>query len=258
MNLSADVTEILNALLSGIRERLGNNLVGIYLRGSLATGDFIPETSDIDVLAVTDTPVDDAEFAALAALHENLSLLPNRYADQVEIAYIDRTSLRRFQAGVRHATKGRGEKLCWSEHHTNWILERWTLRECGVTLLGPNPQSLIEPVSSTEIRQAVRARLKDWAEWAQNVDEPEWLAPHRGAAAYVVETMCRALYTLAREELSSKREAVHWAIKTLPEPWRTTVERSQEWRTDNTNDASIVPEVLQFVLWAASCPTVIR
>ncbi len=30
---------------------------GVYLRGSLALGDFIPATSDVDVLAVTEQPV---------------------------------------------------------------------------------------------------------------------------------------------------------------------------------------------------------
>ncbi len=73
--------------------------------------------------------------------------------------------------------------------------------------------------------------------------------PHK---AYVVETLCRALYTLARGQLLSKRRAVAWALETLPEPWRSTVERSQAWRTDDTVDPSIVPEVRRFVLWTAS------
>jgi hypothetical protein len=67
-----------------------------------------------------------------------------------------------------------------------------------------------------------------------------------------VETMCRALYTLASGELSSKRRAVAWAIATLPEPWRLTAERSQAWRADDTLDSTIVPEVMRFVHWAAS------
>lgn len=252
MNLSNDITEILNALLSGIQLGLKYNLVGVYLRGSLATGDFIPETSDIDVLAVTENAVDDEEFALLASLHAQLAALPNAYAGRIEIAYIDRAALKRFQAGLRHPTLGQGETLVRSEHQQNWILERWTLRECGVTLVGPNPQSLVDSISPGEIRQAVRARLRDWAEWAQKLEDPEWLAPRRAAAAYVVETMCRALHTLACEELSSKRRAVAWALDALSEPWRATVKRSQEWRTDNTSDPSIVPEVRRFILWAAA------
>ena len=252
MNLPQEVHAVLSDLLAAIQRALGDQLVGVYLRGSLATGDFIPETSDIDALAVTEHPVDDAQFAILAALHAQLSRSPDPFANQVEIAYIDRAALRRFRPGLRHPTLGRGETLAWTEHQSNWILERWTLREQGIALYGPDPRALIDAVSPDEIVPAVRARLQDWADWARTPDDPDWRLP-RSHKAYAVETMCRGLYVLARGELSSKRQAVAWALETLPEPWRSTVRRSQAWRTDNTVDLDIVPEVRQFVLWAASC-----
>ena len=250
MNLRREVAGMLDTLLPGIRDRLREKLVGLYLRGSLALGDFIPETSDIDVLAVTEWPVNDAEFATLAALHAQIAALPHPYANRVEMAYIDRAALRRFKPGLRHPTLGQGEALAWSEHRDNWILERWTVRECGVALLGPDPRTLIDPISSDDLRAAARTRLRDWADWADQPDEPNWLLP-RGHQAYVVETMCRALATLACNKLQSKPRAVAWAIATLPEPWRSMVERSRAWRTDETPDPAIVPEVMRLVCWAA-------
>ncbi|HZO89607.1 MAG TPA: aminoglycoside adenylyltransferase domain-containing protein [Chthonomonadaceae bacterium] len=241
---------MLNALLAGIQDRLMDNLLGVYLRGSLALGDFLPDYSDLDLLAVTERPVNDGEFAGLAALHGQLAALPNCYANRLEIAYIDRAALKRFQAGRSHPTLGQGETLAWSEHRDNWILERWTVREHGVALLGPDAQTLIVPISPQDLRAAVRARLRDWADWADQPDDPDWLLPRRHKA-YVVETMCRALYTLAHSRLSSKPVAVAWALETLPEPWRSTVERSQAWRTDDTPDPALVPEVMGFVRWAA-------
>jgi len=82
-------------------------------------------------------------------------------------------------------------------------------------------------------------------------DDPDWLLPRRHKA-YVVETMCRALYALAEGELVSKREAVEWARQALPEPFRSTAESSRQWRSDDTVDASLIPEVRRFVLWAAA------
>jgi hypothetical protein len=251
MKLPHEVDGVLRDLLSGIRQALADNLVGVYLRGSLATGDFIPETSDIDVRAMTEHPVDDVEFAALAALHAQLSASPDPFGSQIEVAYIDRAALRRFRPGLRHPTLGRGETLAWAEHHTNWILERWTVRERGINLLGPNPQVIIAPVSPDELKQAVRARLNDWADFALASDDSDWLLP-RNHKAYAVETMCRGLHTLACGELTSKRQAVVWVLETIPEPWRSIVRRSQAWRTDNAFDPDIVPEVKRFVLWAAS------
>jgi hypothetical protein len=51
------VTEMLQTLLLGIQEAIGDELVGVYLRGSLALGDFYSVTSDLDFLAVTKRPI---------------------------------------------------------------------------------------------------------------------------------------------------------------------------------------------------------
>ena len=251
MNLPQDVSVFLEALLLGVQDALGDNLVGVYLRGSLALGDFIPATSDIDVLVVTERPVADAEFARLADLHARLAKSSYTYGNRHEIAYVDRAAWRRFEPGRRHPSLGQGEALAWSEHRDNWILERWTVRECGVALLGPEPHSLLDPVATEELRVAVRSRLRDWADWADQTDDPDWLLP-RAHKAYVVETMCRALATLACGQLLSKPRAVSWALAHLPEPWRSTVERSQAWRTDQTVDLAAVQEAQRFVRWAAS------
>jgi hypothetical protein len=251
MNLPPDVLAFLDDLLHGVQDALGDNLVGAYLRGSLALGDFIPATSDVDVLIVTAQPVTGAEFARLADLHVRLAESSHTFANRHEIAYIDRAAWRRFEPSRRYASLGQGETLAWSEHRNNWILERWTVREHGIALLGPEPQTLTDPIAAGELRVAVRSRLRDWADWADQPDDPDWLLP-RAHKAYVVETMCRALATLACGQLWSKPRAVAWALAHLPEPWRSTVERSQTWRTDQTVDLAAVEETQRFVRWAAS------
>jgi hypothetical protein len=56
----SDVNAVLDGLLSGVKQILGPRFVGMYLGGSLATGDFDPLRSDIDFLVVTteDLPED--------------------------------------------------------------------------------------------------------------------------------------------------------------------------------------------------------
>jgi hypothetical protein len=251
MHFPADVAAMLDALQAGAQETLGANLIVLYLRGSLVTGDFDPGISDIDFFAVTEQRVSEREFAALAAMHTGFASLPNQYADQLEGPYIDRAAARRFQPGERHLTIARNEPLLWREHFANWVLERWMLRAWGMTLLGPDPKTLIDPVTSDEIQAAIRDNMLRWVTWINDPDDPDWLLP-RGHKAYVVETMCRALYTLATGELAGKPRAVAWALETLPDPRRATVERSQSWRNDQTVDLSIAPEVKAFVLWTAA------
>jgi len=249
-HVPSDVAEILADLLAGIENALQDNLLGVYLRGSLALGDFLPATSDLDLLVVAERHIGNAEFAGLAAFHTRLAASPHTYANRIEITYLDRAAARRFEPGVRHPTLGQGETLAWSEHGANWILERWVVREHGVTLYGPDPKTLIDPIAHGELRTAVRGRLRDWADWAAQPDHPDWRLP-RSHKAYVVETMCRAMYTLACGDLASKPRAVAWAIAVFPEPWRSLVERSQLWRADATSDLTLVPEVRRFVEWVA-------
>lgn len=248
MDAPPEIVALLDELLAGMRAALGENLVGVYLRGSLALGDFDPATSDVDFFAITERRVSDEEFAALAALHARLSVSANPYGDQLEGTYIECAAAWRYQPGRRFPTIGRTEALAWSEHGANWVLERWAVREHGRTLLGPDPRALIAPVSADELRQAVRDRLPDWAEFARATNDPDWHT-HRGQKAYVVETMCRALCMLAIGELRSKPAAMAWARAALPEPWRGLVARSQAWRGDTTPDDTLNAEVQAFVHW---------
>lgn len=122
----------------------------------------------------------------------------------------------------------------------------------GITLTGPDPKTLIEPISVDEIRKAVSTRLRNWADRANQSDDPEWNLPlsHK---AYVVEMMCRAMYTLSCGNICSKQFAVAWALDAFPEPWRSLVDLYQDWRTDAaTPEPSIILEVRRFVHWAAS------
>lgn len=254
-DLPPEVVPLLDELTAGIRDALGDNLVGVYLRGSLALGGFDPATSDVDLLVVTERPVSKVEGEALEALHNRI---PPTNADgagrRYEVSYIDRASIRRFEPGQRlHARSGDEAAFEWYEHRDNFVLERWTVRERGVALLGPDPKTLIDQVSTEEIRAAVaselRIRVVDWA--GSTGPAPGWLQ-HRGAQVFEVETVCRALHTLATGELRTKAEAIAWARASLPSQWRTLIEWSQTYRGDLTQDEAQIEEVRAFARWAAA------
>lgn len=250
MSLPPEVAALIDALLAGIRDALADNLVGVYLCGSLALGDFDPEKSDVDVLVVTELPLSDAEMRRLAAFHESM---PPSYEDprrDYEVYYIDRHTLRRFAAGQRHVKIEPGAPLYRTEHRPGWVIERWVVRELGVTLAGPDPKSLIDAVSADEIRWAaceeVRARLTNWSSGRWPITD----LAHLGAQSFEVETVCRALHTLEMGQPSSKREAVAWALAALPERWHGLIEWSRRHKKEQAQDPSILSEVLEFLRWA--------
>ncbi|GAA4003389.1 hypothetical protein GCM10022631_12840 [Deinococcus rubellus] len=248
--IPGEVTALLTELLAGQQAVLGANLLGLYLRGSLVTGDFDPLTSDVDALCVTETALSAAELEALAAMHLRLAASSNRYARELELAYWPRAAARRWTPDERWSTLYRGSGVLEAQPHgENWVLERWAMLNGESTVHGPPPETLFEPVSAGQVRRAVLGRLRDWHAFATTLDDPGW--SHRGHAAYAVETICRMLNTLQTGQLGSKPAAVRWALLNLPEPWRELVARSAAWKNDAGVDPETNTEVQGFTVWAS-------
>jgi len=251
---NADVQEVAETLVRQIMSVLADTLEGIYLKGSLALGDFDPQTSDVDLLVITKKLVTGESFAELAKMHDGIQTLSNRYANEVELAYVPLSAIQNFRPRQEYPAleRGVGERLKWKSLGANWILEFWTVREHGITLCGPDPKTLIPPITSDEIVGAVRQVLaQDWLEWVDTWDSPEW-STHAGEMRFVVETLCRALYTVGHGELSSKPKAVRWALETLPEPWRSLITESQSWAAGGSLDGARVAQIEAFVRWTAA------
>lgn len=253
MTLPPDVAALFDELLARLRPIFGDTLVGLYIRGSLALGDFDPATSDVDALAVIEDAVSPEQFELLRQAHAYLDTLANPYAGRLEMAYFSQEDVRRFVPNQTHVTLGQHEALKWQEHGTNWIVERWAVREQGIVVHGRGPATLIDPVTPAEIRQANVNRLREWRAWLDDPleDDGAW-SPVLGQLAYVVETMCRCRFAAATGTVASKPQAVAWALETFPDPWRSTVDRSRAWRGSTGSDPAAVPEVRAFVEWASS------
>jgi predicted nucleotidyltransferase len=69
-----DVNAVLLELLSGVQSILGNHFIGMYLDGSLASGDF-DQDSDVDFVVVTNDEISGDLFSALQAMHERIATI---------------------------------------------------------------------------------------------------------------------------------------------------------------------------------------
>jgi hypothetical protein len=201
----------------------------MYLDGSLATGDFDAD-SDIDFVAVTDDDTSPEQFAALLALHDRLSTLDTWCAIQLEGWYVSAHDLRRYDPGMpalANLERGPGERLKWKQPGESWRVHQDVLREHGIVLAGPPPQTLIDPVLPDELRHAVLSLLPVWPapllEDASSVNS-------RGYQSYIVLTLCRMLYTLEFGAVASKPAAARWAQQSLPPVFAPLIERAWEGR----------------------------
>src|SRR3990172_7811734 len=170
-----DVNEISHLLLTRVQEILGDQFIGMYLHGSLANGGF-DEYSDIDVIVAITGNISDESFLALKEMHEEITKIDSPWAIQLEVSYIPQSALRRFDPVNKlhpHMDRGNGEVLHRMSHDSDWIIQRSLLREQGITITGPDPASLIDPVSQEDLRWAA---VEDINSWFKNfLDDPHML-----------------------------------------------------------------------------------
>jgi hypothetical protein len=246
-SLYPDVNLLLADLLARLQSTLGEQLVGLYLHGSLVGGDFDPRVSDIDLLAVLASDLDDATGARLASMHDALA---QDYADwrgRIEVAYLSRGALAAFRTneacGAR-ISPGEPFNLRLLGHY--YLVEWYVVRQRGLALWGPAPEEVIPSISRAEFTACVAEHLAGWAEWSREMDL------RRAAQAYVVLTMCRGLYALSHGEQASKLRAAAWAAETYPE-WAGLIGRARTWRAagdDSPPETAELSDIARFVEFA--------
>jgi predicted nucleotidyltransferase len=224
----SEVDALLTELRGALGRALGDDLIGIYLFGSLALGDFDPASSDVDVLVAVGEELSGAPRDAVAGVHDRLD--PRGL--ELECSYIPVAALRRHDSSAtHHLSVGADWGLGPHEHGPEWVIERRVLRDRGVVVAGPPPAELIAPVSEDELREAARALLRGF--WRGEGADPAFLSTRRHQA-FAVLSMCRALYTIEHGEPVTKPGAAAWAREALAPRWRLLVERALGWRDDPT------------------------
>lgn len=211
-----DVNIVLLDLMARIQTILGNQFVGLYLYGSLALGDFDPQTSDIDFIVVSQSELSVELLPALQAMHAEFDLSGSPWARRIEAAYIPLNALINNASSTRpYPQVEKGTELFLAPLEAGWAFQRYTLRERGVVVSGPRPVTFTDPVDLSEMQLAAGAILGGWQEQAHQ--DPGWIAwvRQRGCQAFVVLTICRLLYSLETGSVASKREAARWAHKAL-------------------------------------------
>ena len=222
-----EVNRLLQNLLVNVQMILGAQFIGLYLYGSLASGDFNPETSDIDFLVVTRDELSSEKLYALKNMHASLAVSGLKWAAKLEGAYIPKHAIRRFDPDdLARATINEG-KFYLGHQGSDWVIQRHILREQGVIIAGPDPKVLIDPVTADEIQRAVKIILNEW--WVPMLDNPVRLQ-HSDYQAYAILSMCRALHTLQTGELASKLVAARWAQDVLDQHWANLIAQALTWR----------------------------
>jgi Domain of unknown function (DUF4111)/Nucleotidyltransferase domain len=215
--------------VADIRAILGTNLVGVYLDGSIALGEFEADRSDIDFVVVTAGNVARETFLALEALHARLADAEPRWGRELEGSYVPQDSIRHHDprpAAHPYIDRGTTRLEMVRPESGYWVIHRYVLREHGVVLDGPEPRTFVDGVHPDDLRRAVSDVLREW--WLPMLDEPIRLRKW-GYRCYAVLTMCRMLYSLSHGTIVSKRVAARWTQETLGPRWTDLIRDALAW-----------------------------
>jgi predicted nucleotidyltransferase len=202
---------------------LGSSMVGLYLHGSLAMGCFNPNSSDIDLLAVSNEYLSLDKKRQLAELLLKESGAPH----PIEISTLVTNDLRVWQyptpfdfhfsemwrEQVRADIEGESWKQ-WNDkvrRDPDLAAHIMVVRQRGVRLNGEPISSTFPAVPSSDYLESI---LEDVSGALYDImDHP----------VYAVLNTCRVLAYLADGQICSKKEGGVWALDRVPNNLRSTV-----------------------------------
>ena len=220
------VNDLLVRLRDGASVILGERLFGIALYGSLATGGFTAETSDIDFVVALNAPLSPEQDAALEAFHRRLQVEGGKWAAKLEGAYVPLADLRRRSAETGPYLVINEGQIYRGGLGSDWVIQRHTLVTNPVSVVGPSLAEHIDPVSIEELQAAVRGIFTEW--WNPMVREGDLLERH-DYRQYAVLTMCRVLQLFHTGVTASKPAAAEWALTALDPRWHPLIRWAQAW-----------------------------
>jgi hypothetical protein len=232
---ATDARKTLTQLTAAIESHCGSDLLGLYLFGSLAGGGFYAGKSDLDVMAVLTAGVEEGQqLEELRALHEAFVAERPAWVERIEVIYMHRDVLQTLTDHPRGriAVVCPGEPLHVRDAGFESTLDWHGVTTQGETIVGPPPLALGPQVTSPAFRHAVEVLLRGWS---SRVRAP-WVAYVPAHQGYVVMTICRALYSLATGEQTTKEEAAAWAAARYPE-WSSFISEAQQRYRADVRDA---------------------
>lgn len=232
-----DIKTFIEHLNKGIKEILTDNYVGFYIHGSLAMGGFHPKSSDIDVLVITNKPIENKD-------RTNLALLLLKHSNSpypIEISFLNTAQLQHWQHPCPfdfHYSE------CWRERFekdlmngnfpltngetdtdTDLAAHLTITYHRGICIEGKAIKDVFPAIPKSDYLSPI---LADYRECLENISEDP---------IYCSLNLIRVFRYLKKGVISSKIEAGQWGLKTFPQELRNTIGKVVDCY-QNGNDAN--------------------
>lgn len=216
--------ELLDDLVENTRQIFAENLVGIYLHGSLAMGCFHPQKSDIDLIIIVEQMPDEAQKLAFM----DFVVKANSRAPEkgLELSVVRRKVCDPFVYPTPFELHFSNTHLEWYRRDRLDYVKKMTgtdkdlaahfavINRYGITLWGAPAEAVFAEVSREAYLDSI---------WYDVGNAPEDILE---APMYITLNLCRA-YAYASEGLVlSKAEGGEWGFLNLPERFAELIGRA--------------------------------
>lgn len=206
-----DVAAFGDRVVRGLRSVVGDELVGAYFVGSIALGGYVPDESDVDIVAVCERRASDETRNALAAaLSRTTAHCPAR---GLELTLYRRAVASSTPAGAdfevnvnggpRMANVVRvtpdGQPGFWN------VLDRAIAHRCGTAIEGPPADGIFADAPRSQLLGALGESMR-------------WHRAHERATLYSVLNAARAWRFANDDVLGSKLDGASWARSRWRDP----------------------------------------
>jgi predicted nucleotidyltransferase len=257
-----ELRDVLYTFVNEITAELAENLVGVYLIGSIATGDFDLD-SDVDFLVVTNTELTETNIKSLQETQIRIHDIDCYPAKHLEGSYIS--------IGDLNNSHTVGEKKLYyfdngsttfeqSTHDNKWHV-RWILRKRGITLIGQKPEKIMQSIPLVELSNEIKmAMLADMKAFEDEINRSRSFWNSRFGQSFAVLTYCRMLHTLHTGTVQSKKAGVIWAKQFVEPKWVKIIDQAWEEREGvrflvkirQRAEQTVLYETLDFIKYAVA------
>jgi hypothetical protein len=219
--LPAEVGEVVGRYLALVDDRLPGVIEGLYLVGSLALADYRAGQSDIDFVAVSRDPLDDAACDGLRRVHTELR--PPLNFDGIYVTYAE---LAADPAAAQAPSAHEGRFSRSGAFETNPAVWR-LLAQRGIPARGPEPRRLAVWSDPQALRRWSLDNLNGY--WAGLVARwraaapPRELVVHHYGLPWLVLGVARVHHTVVTGDITSKSGGGRWALAHADERWHPVV-----------------------------------
>jgi len=220
------------------------NIIGIYLFGSLAYGGFSEETSDIDLQVITKTLLNDTELENVKDIHKKLIEINNIWGKRLEVSYTPVDMLK--EKNIPTLPRPYYNEIFYYKagYGNEWLINNYLILNYGKTIYGPDFNKLIEyKITIDDVKGSCKKDF--YKEWKPKIDDDEWLS-HSNNQAYIILNICRIIYTINNSKTENKHNSAKW-VKNQYKQWKKLIEKAEEWDYQKTMNKQ--KEIKEFIIY---------